>query len=197
MIRQLGIAITFILAMFAARTAVAGGHDGHGRGIKCPSCCDDCVLSAEKSTETKHCWEVETKTICIPRITFPWQRCGGCGNKRCEGKDGCSTPPPLNGAKSKCVKILVKHEYECTTCKYKFSVPGKGGHKSGDKNVIDVQPDQDIPEATIEAGLHYGDPRPSPVHTGAAAPFRARVVQPASANLDVEDRVSEFRKYIK
>ena len=36
---------------------------------KCPSC--DCALEAKMVDVEKSCFEVETKTICIPKVYFP------------------------------------------------------------------------------------------------------------------------------
>jgi hypothetical protein len=119
--RQLGLIIGISLATLVARSALAGGCDCE---VRCPSCHHVCKLQREEGKEKKSCWTVECKPICIPRITFPWQETycsAGCGHKGCCGA-GCSCcAKPQNGAKLRYVNVLVKHEYECANCKYKFT----------------------------------------------------------------------------
>ena len=155
--RQLGLAIAFSLAMFAGRAVVAG----EGCGAKCPSCDYTCEMTVDNSPVKKHCWRVEYKPVCIPKVTFPWQRgcdsCGksGKGGKGCAGCNGC--------AKVKYVKVLVKEEYECPSCKCKFTpVPcGKGYKESG--NFGDYEGDNgnsDVPPTPPEVRNNYGAPAP-------------------------------------
>jgi hypothetical protein len=96
----------------------------HGRHVRCPSCHNDCVLSVSMDETTKHIYDVECETICIPRVVFPWQkrdavrRCG-CG-EGCAGGQGCC-PTANNGAKTRCVRKLKKYEYQCPKCKYEWN----------------------------------------------------------------------------
>ena len=71
----------------------------------CPQCKTRCKLEVTKGTEKKTCFKPECKTICIPRIRLPWQ---SCSEPRC--------------AKTKTVKVLKKHSYECPKCEYKWTV---------------------------------------------------------------------------
>ncbi len=55
--------------------------------VRCPDCenCfpeEYCKLKIEMGEREFSCYEVDYKTICIPKVTFPWQKrkCGGCGN---------------------------------------------------------------------------------------------------------------------
>lgn len=88
----------------------------------CPKCNTPCVLNVEEGTETKHCWKLEEKTVCIPRVTFSWQwpfqKKKTCGGASCDqaGCVTCCKPPKI--ARSRTVCVLVKHEYECPVCKY-------------------------------------------------------------------------------
>jgi len=92
----------------------------------CDTCCPNCKLKIDEKRFTKHCYDVECKTICIPRATFPWQK--GCKNG-CDAQ--CSyCPTPLNGAKTKTVRVLKKFEYECQRCQYKWT-PGCGNGDCG------------------------------------------------------------------
>ena len=113
------------------------GHCGKGLRVRCPNCCHECIYTAEKAKETKSCYEVECKEICIPRIVFPWQKCGcgkghkggkGCG----DGKGGCGHN---RGAKSKSVRVLVKYEYECSVCEYKWNPVSKYSDKIKDEQL--------------------------------------------------------------
>jgi len=82
-----------IFAILAGNLALAGDeghdgkHDGQGLGIRrafCPHCGDACYPTVTKAKETKHCWNVETQAICIPKVRFPWESDGG----KVDGKDG-------------------------------------------------------------------------------------------------------------
>lgn len=92
-----------ILASFTL-TALAGD-------CCCPQCgCKVCTVEPTKTKEKKHCFNVECKEICIPGIRLPWQ----C----------CDAPP--NCGKVRTVKVLVKKEYECEKCGWKWSVKTVG-----------------------------------------------------------------------
>ncbi len=119
------MALAFVLA--SSWTSVGEtGENGHG--ANCPRCHETCYPTVTKGSETKQCWEVETKTICIPKVRFPWE--SKCCNKGC-GEDGCAQPKP---GRTKTVNVLVKHEYECSTCKYSWDVDSyKNGNGKSDK----------------------------------------------------------------
>lgn len=124
--RQLGLIIAFSVAMLAGGVAASAG-DGH---VKCSKCDHVCEMTIDHSPKKKTCWRIEYKPICVPKVTFPWQKGCGCGKsgkggKGCSGCNGC--------AKVKYVKVLVKDEYECPSCKCKFTpVPcGKDGKYIG------------------------------------------------------------------
>jgi hypothetical protein len=83
--------------------ACPGSHDCSCH-VQCPRCQSYCKLEVEKELEKKHCWKVECETICIPPVRFPWQR-------------GC----PAKCAKTRTVRVLKKHEYECDVCSYQWT----------------------------------------------------------------------------
>jgi len=93
------------------------------------ACCPKCKFSVSKEAVKKHCYGVECKTICIPRITFPWQtaRSKACDEGCDQGcDDGCNGSchrclAPQNGAKLKTVHVLKKFEYTCEQCKYQWT----------------------------------------------------------------------------
>ena len=133
------VASLVAVALLAEAGDGSGGKHKGGCRARCPSCDCLCTLSVSVEQATKHCYEVECKTICIPRVVFPWQKkdCGkgknfgdGSGNNcgsgkvcsKCRGK-GCSVccSRANNGAKVKCVRELTKFEYECPECKYKWT----------------------------------------------------------------------------
>lgn len=138
--------------MLSASIAIAGDHKGHGQrtGLICPQCTEPCYPTVTKGKETRHCWGVETKTICIPRVRWPWEtwgkgdgKSGGCGDKcdskahggkghggKCAGGKCGAKCPEVNCLEPKCgrtrvVNVLVKHTYECSVCKYTWE-PAKG-----------------------------------------------------------------------
>jgi len=99
-----------------------------GLCTKCPSC--DCSLEAKMVDVEKSCFEVETKTICIPRVVFPWQRkkaFGSCDS--CDGR-GCTTCVN-NGAKTRCIRVLKKKRHTCPECKYSWTANTSGCCDSG------------------------------------------------------------------
>ncbi len=81
---------------------------------RCPQCQACCKLTCESSTEKKHCYCLESKAICLPKIQFPWQSC--CAPK-------C--------ARVKWVSRLKKVEYECHQCKHKWVALEISGRCSG------------------------------------------------------------------
>lgn len=122
---------------FAGDNECDGKCDGKGKGHElcrsrafCPHCGEACYPTVSKDKETKTCWNVETKTICIPKVRFPWEK--DCGK---DGKDGCPTP---KCGRTKNVNVLMKHEYECSTCKYSWDVDSyKDGDGKSDKAPAD------------------------------------------------------------
>ena len=86
-----------------------------------PDCCPKCNLEIKKEAVKKHFYRVECKTICIPRVTCPWEKppqkvCNGS----CDSGD-CQCPVPCKGARTRKVKVMRKFEYECEKCKYKWT----------------------------------------------------------------------------
>ena len=158
----------FLLTLALMGTSVwtsAGlaGDETHQHGLFCPRCHGTCYPTLTKAKETKTCWEVETKTICIPKVRFPWE--SKCCNKGC-GKEGCV--PPKCG-RTKCVNVLVKREYECSTCKYTWD---PDSHKN-DNFKSDKVPAGGGPTTASPA-----DSVPTPIE--ASVPQSNRRVAPAS-----------------
>jgi len=100
-------------------------------GSCCPTACEPCgELKTKKKCVgepttikvKKHCWEVECKDICIPKVTMPWDR---NRNKCCDPCDTCgkgSTCETCNCcARHRTIKVLKKKDYECEKpgCKFK------------------------------------------------------------------------------
>ena len=131
-------------------------HCGKGCRVRCPNCCHECVFSAEKAKETKNCYEVECKEICIPRIVFPWQKCGcGKGSKGCgDGKGSCCGHN--NGARTKSVRVLVKYAYECSVCAYKWNPVSKYSDKlkEGDLEAEPLEAPPLVTRASSDASTH-------------------------------------------
>ncbi len=94
-------------AILTCQTAFAGDASC------CKQCGETCYPTVTKGTVSKHCWDYQTKTICIPRVRFPWE--SSCCDKT---KDGCL---PAKPGRTKQVKVLVKHEYKCSVCKYSWT----------------------------------------------------------------------------
>lgn len=130
----------------------AGGRRGllRNRNVCCPECdgCFNeaqCTLKIESVEEEKTCFEVDYKTICIPKVCPPWKQnnrrvfcgdngcdgtCGGtcdgagCDSRGCRGCDGggCASccVPSSPCAEARSVKILVTKKYKCPACKCKW-----------------------------------------------------------------------------
>lgn len=67
---------------------------GGNQHVRCPGCEQSfpeeyCQVKVEKTEVEKTCFEVDFKTICIPKVVLPWQQKRGCscGNRTCRG--GC------------------------------------------------------------------------------------------------------------
>jgi len=91
----------------------------------CPTggtdCCPKCKLEIKKEAVKKHFYTVECKTICIPKVTCPWEK---SPQKVCDGScdsGDCQCPVPCKGARTRKVKFIRKYEYECEKCKYKWT----------------------------------------------------------------------------
>ncbi|HRX81372.1 MAG TPA: hypothetical protein P5307_20020 [Pirellulaceae bacterium] len=163
-----------LIATLVGAPAVAGDngcdgkHDGHGKGghrAYCPHCGDACYPTVTKGKETKTCWNVESVAICIPKVRFPWEsNCGkGCGGKDC-GKENCV--PPKCG-RTKYVNVLMKHEYECSTCKYSWDVDSyKNGDDKRNKAFGYDEPSNAAPTVSepppVEASLPQSNRRVAP-----------------------------------
>ena len=83
----------------------------------CPSCRYMCKFEAKQGDAETHCYNVEEKVICIPKVVFPWQK-------------SCCDPCVNNGACIKKVKVLKKTKYTCPACKYSWT-PEKSGCNNG------------------------------------------------------------------
>ncbi|MDP6444943.1 MAG: hypothetical protein QGG36_02355 [Pirellulaceae bacterium] len=168
--RSLVFGLALAMAAASAAPAIAGAGDRCGCAVKgdhcksgglrhCPRCTEPCYPTVSKGTETRYCFRVESKAICIPRITFPWQTAGkggdgshkaggkghgghgkgrdcGCGGKGkgLRGDSGKNCAEPADCGRIKYVNVLVKHEYECSACKYTWD-PNKGGKSDKGGNV--------------------------------------------------------------
>lgn len=187
-----------LLALVAGTPAWAGEHGhgdtagkGHGRAW-CPHCGEACYPTVTKGKETKHCFDTESKTICIPKVRFPWEgpglnlsfgRSHGKGKGKgncfdCGGKDGCLA---TKCGRTRDVNVLIKHEYECTVCKYSWDPAGfKGGAKNDGKYFDAPQPAE-------------GEPATGEPATGEPATGEPAVPQPPP----VEARRLPSRNYVR
>ncbi len=162
----------FALLLIASAQAQKPSGRSH-----CPRCKETCTVVVSKSSKEKSCFEVETRAICIPAITFPWQRCyGGCGDKGC-GKVGCSKSSksgcgcgksdgkgkggkngqcddvncaqPTKCGRVRYVNVLVKKTFSCPSCKYTWSAGGdKGINKGSDKGLVPTKAEPAAPLTT-------------------------------------------------
>ncbi|WP_372724700.1 hypothetical protein [Novipirellula sp.] len=155
--------LVFAAMPFAANQATAGsGHhllDQTGCCTKCPACDHRCNFSVDVVDETKTCFEVESKVICIPRVVFPWQK-GNCDAV-------CN-----NGAKTRRICVLKTKDYKCPKCEYSWSAEKKAtccdthsGHSHGGHHSIEHAPAPPAPtpaeQVAPEAPQPYSLPSPA------------------------------------
>ena len=196
--RERIFAIVLVAMVAAPALAGDGVHGKHGGGkaggVFCPHCGGNCYPTVTKETETKSCWDVESKTICIPRVRFPWEPggCGkGCGGKgggkdgKACGKYGCGDvccPAPKCG-RTKCVNVLMKYEYECTVCKYSWDPDSfkNGKDKYYDRQQMQQAPMEATPDAPQPPAIDARRQIRQPVHTRAAQVSHQAPVQPQPA----------------
>ena len=140
-----------IVAMVAGVPAFAGDEGNCAKRYthcaNCPHCGEVCYPTVSRDKKTKHCWKVESKTICIPKVRFPWEK--KCNEKSCCEKE-CALP---KCGRKKCVKVLMKHEYECTVCKYSWNPAPCGceqGKDGGDFAPPPPASNRDIPPTPPE-----------------------------------------------
>ena len=155
---------------FASQIATAG--ENCGCPIKCPRCDHVCKLTVEKDNETHHCWEVEWKPICIPRVKFPWEPC-------------CKT----KCAKLKYVRTLKKVEYKCPTCKYTWNAVPKcccGDCAGSDKGSSKSHDPQDVDDLKI--------PTPEISHL---PPVLVAPVNANKVSRQPESKMNTFRSHIE
>ena len=181
------LAVAFLLSALTPVTAMGAPCDG---GSDCQTCCPNCQLKISLEDVKKHCYEVECKTVCIPRVNFPWQ-VSKCKTGCC---DGCCTccPEPCKGAKVKTVRVLKKYEYECKRCKYKWTPQCCGCDQGGRTNggcAADAC-DQAATQSAQKPGVattgrkSFSDLVPNSFFGTACADDRG--VSPASASVEVE-----------
>ena len=160
------LAIAVTAPTFAGETNSSGKKKGGHCGVFCPHCGEACYPTVTKGKEKKHYFEVEAKTICIPKVRFPWQT---GANGKAGGKDRC---PTQNCGRTKTVHVLVKHEYECSVCEYSWDPDhlknggGKDKYQSGAipaVNGSEVAPPPPIAPAEARQQLQFRRPAPLPV----------------------------------
>ena len=192
-----------LLVPVAVVQAAGHGCDADcGCEVHCPHCDHVCQFSVDVEKDPKHCYGVECKPICIPKVVFPWQKkkcsSGGCASacdRGCDCAGGacgccatCETPDCScvnNGACVKYVRVLKKYEYECEKCKYKWAaVPGCGSSNGG---------------CSAGCGTGYCDtdaaPVPSAAPVPAAAPAPTPVPVPPAASARYSDPAYTLPQY--
>ena len=143
MLRKMILTPSVLVATAIAALATTSTASAGKLGCINPSDCG-CELSSKEVDVEKSCFEVECKTICIPKVVFPWQTghsCFGFGLFGCDKSacDSCDTPAcdasgsagkacdtsVHNGAFTKTIKVLSKKKYTEPGCEYVWSVKDK------------------------------------------------------------------------
>lgn len=84
----------------------------------CGTCCEKvCVTHAKPGKESRYCWEVECKEVCIPAVRFPWECCKKNGCDSC-----CADCRVPKCGRVRCVRKLKLVEYECDVCEYEHEI---------------------------------------------------------------------------
>jgi len=97
---------TLTIVGFTAATAFAGGAGCKPAGCnpdrECTPCC--CKPVAKMVDIKKTCYEIETKTICIPPTVFPWDRspCADVCGEKCGGQCGAKAACGQCGSNGQC-----------------------------------------------------------------------------------------------
>lgn len=156
-----------ILALFVVSLSSAVVSAGD---CNCPKCgCKVCVAEPEVKKEKKHCYCTDCKEICIPAARLPWQ-C--CGTPKC--------------AKVRTVKVLIKKEYECEKCGWKWTVKTVGsscGNGCSNCNGDCVEAPAVVPESATPV---------APVPEKAAR-LKAPTTSPAASQVEVPSvRIADF-----
>ena len=130
------------------------GESAHS--MFCPHCHEACYPTVTKGTETRHCWQIQTKAICIPRVSFPWQL-----HHAGKGHEGC--PEPARCGRVKHVSVLVRLEFECPKCQYNWTAEPKAAAPESVQDPVPVvigdvahgavsQPASAQPEPPVDSG---------------------------------------------
>lgn len=107
----------------------------------CGDCCRKCcVATVEKEKIEKHCWKLEPKEICVPKVVLPWQEGGSgltifnclkkCSKSNCCGEIDCCDSCSGDSCccmKPRCGKVITvcdlkKEKYEVEECVCKWSI---------------------------------------------------------------------------
>lgn len=100
------IALALLAAVLFLQATNDCSASGNPPSPSCHSCGRKvCCPEVKVKKETRHCWEVECKEVCIPAVRFPWMDCGQflCGRVRK-------------------VNVLVEKDYEVDKCEYKWKI---------------------------------------------------------------------------
>lgn len=151
------IIVTVAVCVFGAgvpAAEAASSRDCDSCRVACPHCSSSCTPVVRKEDKTKHCWGIQCKTICIPRVTFPWQKKSkSCGCDFHSGSDSCCDCPRPKCGRTKRVRKLMKHEYKCPVCKYTFELENACDTGSCDPCTSDAP----APRASVDTGTSTGD----------------------------------------
>ena len=163
----IAIAVLSLPAYCVAANGILKLNNGNSGGCctekpVCPQC--HCEVTKEEGKVKKHCYEVECKQICIPKVRIPWHLLGQafsngskCDTGDCDAGD-CSQKPC---GEVRTIRVLKKKEYECKVCKCKWTaVCNEGGCDAGSADV-DEGGDAALPPAPVRSNeRNYSRPRP-------------------------------------
>ncbi len=126
-------------------TAFAQG-DSIFRRNSCSRCsqCDEerCELCVVKAMETRYCYDVDHKTICVPKVKLPWQNC-------------CEQPT----AETKQIKVLNHKHIKNPICICKWKVVAPEPPQFEDANIYSGESDHVVPYENLPKNHHVPAPQ--------------------------------------
>ncbi|MEM9410809.1 MAG: hypothetical protein AAGA30_06825 [Planctomycetota bacterium] len=137
--------------MVHAGEVVSPGNQGppNGRRVKkacrkCPKCQHDvCVLKSEQAKVDKKCFDIDQEVVCIPRITFPWQKC------------------PQTCAKTRIVNRLKVKKHQCCECQYTWELQENNCSSGCDSGQLTL-PNSDLSQPSLSQPIDSNQPEFEP-----------------------------------
>ena len=142
--------MNILKTILAITVFLAGGQSTFATNCDSCSAGNDkvCVSKSVETTKKTHCFEVETKEVCIPKFRLPWKKCcqSTCGRVRT-------------------IKVLKKISQESKSCGCEWEIISGSScdDSSCDAGGDDTAP-EDLPAAPDSAAIHVPETQQGFVH---------------------------------